>query len=156
MYNVNFKTELELYDKFRIINIILKEKHQDVLTKLIKNYVTENEKFIDNPEILKVTQPTLPTFFGSADDWKRYVSKLNENDYMDMVTRFHFIKYLLLNYENVRHHDTKFQTFLQDKIGHFRTTDDFRYLAHSGIYRNVNDDVGRYGTRLLGVGNNGL
>jgi hypothetical protein len=154
--NVNFKTDPALYKKFKMINTILNEKNQTVITKLIENYVTENKKFIDNSEILEVIQQELPTFFGNAEEWIRYVSKLNENDYVNMVNRFHFFKYLLLNYDFSKHHDINFQTFLHDKNRHFKTTDDFRSLAHSGIYRNVNDDTDRYGTSLLGVGNNGL
>lgn len=156
MHNVTFRTDEALYNKLKIITTIKKETIQNVFAKSIEKYVTENEKFITNSEIQEVIQQELPTFFGTAEDWKRYVSKLNENDYVNMINRFHFFKYLLLNYEFSKHHDINFQTFLHDKNRHFKTTDDFRCLAHSGIYINVNDNVDRYGTRLLGVGNNGL
>ena len=91
MYNVNFKTGHTLYKKFKMINVILDEKNQNVLTKLIENYVIENNKLLENPEIQQVIQPTLPSFFDNPDDWSHYVGTLDNIGYVKMVI------YLVIN-----------------------------------------------------------
>ena len=44
MDNVTFRTDKDLYDKFKIISTIKKEKVQNVLTKFIEKYVN-NESY---------------------------------------------------------------------------------------------------------------
>ncbi len=111
--------------------------------------MTENEKFIDNPEILKVTQPTLPTFFGNAEDWVSYVGRLDYTDYVNMVIRFRFLRYLLLDYKFTKQSNVAFNNFLEDKQEIFKETDDFKYLTKSRIYGRVDDDLNHYGEGLL-------
>jgi hypothetical protein len=147
--NVNFKTDPALYKKFKMINVILNEKNQNVLTKLIENYVTENNKFIDNPEIQKVTQNTLPSFFASPDDWGHYVGTLDNIGYLKMAKRFMFIQYLLLYYKYDRHHKNEFLPFLKDNKDSFNKSDDRSYLAKFGIFRAVKDQQGDFGSDLF-------
>lgn len=135
MYNVNFKTELALYDKFRIINTIRKEKHQNVLTKLIKNYVTENEKLIENPEIQKVVQPKLPIFFGEPEDWARYVRRLDKNGFENMVTRVTFLRFLLHEYVINKYDDIDLKIILKN-VQFFQKSDDYKFLSN-GIFSAV-------------------
>lgn len=132
-----------------MINTILNEKNQTVITKLIENYVTENEKFIDNPEIQEVIQPAIPSFFGNADNWASYVGKLDNIGYLKMTTRFMFLEYLLLRYKYNRHNNNNFLAFLEENKESFDRSDDRRYLAKFGILRSVNDNIDRYGKDLL-------
>ena len=150
MHNVNFKTDEALYQKFKMINTILEKKHQNVLTELIEKYVAENKKYIENPEIKAVTQATLPTFFGSTDDWKHYAMKLDMTDYVNVVMRLEFIQYLLLHHRNRKHNDTAFLTYLKDN-NDFRKTNEFRYLAKLNIYQSVKRDEKLYGVHLLSI-----
>jgi len=155
LYNVNFKTDQALYDKFRIINTILKEKHQNVLTKLIENYVADNEKFIENPEIQEVIKQELPTFFGNAEEWSHYINKLDKTNYVNTVMRITFLQNLLLHHKHNKYNDVGFIEFLQENKD-FKKTDDFRYLTKSGIYLNIKDNADRYGKTLLGDANDYL
>ena len=150
MHNVNFKTDEALYQKFKMINTILEKKHQNVLTELIEKYVAENKKYIENPEIKAVTQATLPTFFGSTDDWKHYAMKLDMTDYVNVVMRLEFIQYLLLHHRNRKHNDTAFLTYLKDN-NDFRKTNEFRYLVKLNIYQSVKRDEKLYGVHLLSI-----
>jgi len=154
--NVTFRTDKALYDKFKIISTIKKEKVQNVLTKFIEKYVTENEKFIGNSEIQEVIQQELPTFFGNADDWDRYVGKLDNIGYVKMATRFMFLEYLLLYHKykkqnKYNNQSNEFLTFLENNKESFDTSDDRRHLAKFGIFRSVKDGTNRYGKDLLSV-----
>jgi len=149
MYNVNFKTEFELYTKFKIINTIKKEKHQDVLTMLIKKYIIENNKLLENPEIQQVIQPTLPSFFDNPDDWSHYVGTLDNIGYVKMVIRFMFLQYLLLYHKYDRHRKNEFLPFLKDNKDSFNKSDDRRYLAKFGIFRAVKDQQKYFGSDLF-------
>jgi hypothetical protein len=149
MYNVNFKTEFELYTKFKIINTIKKEKHQDVLTMLIKKHVIENNKLLENPEIQQVIQPTLPSFFDNPDDWGHYVGTLDNIGYVKMAIRFMFLQYLLLYHKYDRHHKNEFLPFLKDNKDSFNKSDDRSYLAKFGIFRAVKDQQGDFGSDLF-------
>jgi hypothetical protein len=153
--NVTFRTDKDLYDKFKIISTIKKEKVQNVLTKFIEKYVTENEKLIGNPEIQEVIQQELPTFFGSTEDWYRYIKKLDKTGYLNIVMRLTFLQNLLLHHKHNKYNDMGFIEFLQENKD-FKKTDDFRYLTKSGIYRNVKYNADRYGTTLLGNANDYL
>lgn len=132
---MNFKTELALYDKFRIINTIKKEKHQNVLTKLIENYVTENEKLIENPEIQKVVQPKLPEFFGEQKDWEHYVRRLDKTDFENMATRVTFLRFLLHNHVINKHDDIDLKIALKN-VQFFQKSDDYKFLSN-GIFSAV-------------------
>ena len=149
MYNVNFKTEFELYTKFKIINTIKKEKHQDVLTMLIKKHVIENNKLLENPEIQQVIQPTLPSFFDNPDDWGHYVGTLDNIGYVKMAIRFVFLQYLLLYHKYDGHTKNGFLPFLKDNKNSFNKSDDRRYLAKFGIFRAVKDQQKYFGSDLF-------
>ena len=149
MYNVNFKTEFELYTKFKIINTIKKEKHQDVLTMLIKKHVIENNKLLENPEIQQVIQPTLPSFFDNPDDWGHYVGTLDNIGYVKMAIRFVFLQYLLLYHKYDGHTKNGFLPFLKDNKDIFDKSDDRRYLAKFGIFRAVKDQQKYFGSDLF-------
>ncbi len=159
MNNVNFKTDEALYKEFKMINVILNEKNQTVITKLIENYVTENKKLIENPEIQKVTQPTLPSFFANAYDWSRYVGKLDDIGYVNMAIRFKFLEYLLLNHKYQKqnkysnHNHAEFLTFLEDNKDSFDKSDDRRYLVEYGIFRSVKDDLPYFSSDLFSTYN---
>ena len=161
MHNVTFRTDKALYNKLKIITTIKKEKIQNVLAKYIEKYVTENEKFIGNSEIQEVIQQELPTFFGNADDWDRYVGKLDNVGYVNMATRFMFLEYLLLNHKynkqnKYNNHSNEFLTFLEDNKDSFDKSDDRRHLAKFGIFRSVREETDRYGKNLLSTRNYGL
>ena len=149
MYNVNFKTGHTLYKKFKMINVILGEKNQNVLTKLIENYVIENNKLLENPEIQQVIQPTLPSFFDNPDDWGHYVGTLDNIGYVKMAIRFVFLQYLLLYHKYDGHTKNGFLPFLKDNKDIFDKSDDRRYLAKFGIFRAVKDQQGDFGSDLF-------
>jgi|APSaa5957512535_1039671.scaffolds.fasta_scaffold129992_1 hypothetical protein len=138
MYNVNFKTDQGLYDKFRITCTINKEKFQDVLTKLIENYVKENEKLIENPEIQKKIQPELPAFFGKPNDWLRYVRKLDRNGFENMVIRVNFHRILLHEYTSNRSGDLELKMALSS-LKQFQQSEDYKCVK-GGILGIVQHD----------------
>lgn len=137
MYNVNFKTELELYNEFRIINTIKNEKHQNVLTQLIKNYVSENKHLIENPEIQEMVPPKLPSFYGKQEDWVRYIKKLDQNAFEKMAVRINFFRFLLHEYVINKSDDIEFEIALRD-TKFFKKSDDYKFLSN-GIFTAVQE-----------------
>ena len=151
MHNVSFRTDEALYNKFKIITTIKNETIQNVLTKSIENYVAENEKFVNNSEIQEVIQQELPTFFANADDWFRYIGKLDSAGYVKIVSRFKFLEYLLLSHKYNRHNNNEFLTFIEKHSDSFDKSDDRHYLVKFGIFRSVREGTQRYGKDLLSV-----
>lgn len=135
MYNVNFKTDQALYDKFRIICTINKEKLQEVLTELIRKYVTENEKLIDNPETKQRIQPELPGFFDEPEKWFHYVNRMDEKTFEKSVNRMTFQKYLFNYYAT--QHDNDIKYYEKFKLDSFKKSKDSRFLAEHHIYSTI-------------------
>lgn len=135
LYNVNFKTEQALYDKFRIVCIINKEKLQDRITKLIENFVIENKELLENPEIKKKIQPKLPTFYGKQEEWAHYVRRLDKEGFEKMATRVTFLRFLLHDHVINKHDDIELQIALKNKE-FFQKSKDYKFLSN-GIYSAV-------------------
>ena len=138
MYNVNFKTEQALYDKFRIINTIKKEKHQNVLTNLIKNYVNENERFIENPEIQEEIQHTVPEFYAKPVDCALYVRKLSKKGFEEMATRVTFWRFLLHEHAINKDDGSRELEFILKNKELFQKSEDYEFLSN-GIFNVVQE-----------------
>lgn len=137
LYNVNFKTDLALYDKLRLITTIKKDKLQNVLTQLIENYVTENEQFIENSSIQEEIQPTLPTFYEKHDKWENYIRRSDINEMKKFAIRIAFHRHLLHLYIIDRDNDSELKQSLQDpKL--FSESNDYKFLQTNGIITAVN------------------
>ena len=137
LYNVNFKTDLALYEKFRLISTIKKDKLQNVLTQLIENYVTKNERFIANPAIQEEIQPTEPKMFGEQDEWNNYYGRSDKNTVAKIITRTTFHRYLANLYLIDRDNESELKQTLQDP-NFFLKTEDGKFLQARGIISAVN------------------
>lgn len=136
MYNVNFKTEHSLYDKFRLVCTINKEKYQDTLTQLIQDYVSKNENLIENPEVQKKLIAELPAFFDKQEKWSRYISRADRNTFGQLATRNNFIRFLLHEYKINNHDDLELMESLHS-LTYFKKSDDYKYVSKFGIFANV-------------------
>ncbi len=138
MYNVNFKTDQALYDKFKLLCTINKEKFQDKLTELIQQYVSENESLIENPKVQEKLQPELPPFFGDQNKWHTYIIRSDKDRFKEIVTRVTFLRYLIHIYliDNDKELKLKY-TLLDPKL--FQKSDDYQYLAKYHIFKTVKD-----------------
>jgi hypothetical protein len=155
--NVNFKIDSELNKKFKILNIILNQKNQNILPKLIERYVIDNYKYVTNSRIKKTEQPVMPAFFAYPMDWFPYIHNLNSEDYVDMATRVTFLKYSLLQYKFERRHNIAFNTLLKNTKDNLANIGDFSCLSELGIYDDVNYKTKQYGEDFFdGVLHDGL
>ncbi len=98
MENINFKTDGELYDKFRLVCTMNKIKFQDKLTELIKKYVSENENLLSNPEIQEKMGQGLPDFFAEPRKWHRYIYESDTTRFNEITNRIHLLRFLLHDY----------------------------------------------------------
>jgi len=136
MYNVNFKTDQALYDKFKLLCTINKEKFQDKLTELIQQYVSENESLIENPKVQEKLQPELPPFFGDQNKWRTYINRSDKDKFKEIVTRLTFLRYLIQLYLIDRDKESKLFQILHDPK-FFMKSDDCKLLQKNGIFQIV-------------------
>ena len=133
MKTVSLRTDPDIYEKLKLICIINRENVYDVLTDLMKKYVSDNEDTLNS---IRAEAPMeLPDFFGDQYKWFDYVNKIDKNTFGDIANRNYFLRYLLHYYATQHNNDVELYEKLEFK--EFKKSKDFEFLTQNHIYSTV-------------------
>jgi len=135
-YPVNFKTDKALYDKYRVICTIKKEKFQETHTKLIENYIKENENLINKPEIQENITQELPLFYDKPEKWLRYFRKIDNEQFEELSNRVNFWRFLLHEYVINKGRKVEHKIILH-QFESFAKSKEYKFLSNGGIIPTV-------------------
>lgn len=139
MKNVYFHSEEELYKNFKILCELNNEKVGNKLNGLMRHYVSENSKILENPNMQDKLPQFTPEIFAKPKEWKRYIASIDNETFSRFDLRLYYFN-LLMKFFLRQEKRKGIATVSNDRKLFFRTEeqnamgDIFLELKHLGLY----------------------